>query len=229
MNVDVRILAGKRATYIARIVMVNFEREGVIKFSLEFRETPAIEFTGLEALEQCRRKFRALGLIGGRDPQRYDGLGFGNISHRLGPGSDAFIITGTQTGHLDSMGAESYAVVTDCDPARNSLVAEGPVKPSSEAMTHAVIYRQLPRVQAVIHVHSPKIWHQAEKLGLPQTARHVPYGTPEMAAEMGRLLAGGMGDWHTISMAGHEDGIITWGETLEAASGELEALFRKAS
>jgi hypothetical protein len=30
-------------------------------------------------------------------------------------------------------------------------------------------------------------------------------------------------------MAGHEDGIITWGETLEAASGELEVLFRKAS
>ena len=208
--------------------MVNIEREGVIKFSLEFRETPPVEFPGLEAVEQCRRKFRALGLIGGRDPQRYDGLGFGNISHRLAPGSDAFIISGTQTGHLDSMGDESYALVTDCDPARNRLVAEGAIRPSSEAMTHAVIYRQLPRAQAVIHVHSPKIWRHAAELGLPQTARDVPYGTPEMAAEMERLLAVGMGEWHTISMAGHEDGIITWGETLQAATGELEALFRKA-
>jgi hypothetical protein len=30
-------------------------------------------------------------------------------------------------------------------------------------------------------------------------------------------------------MAGHEDGVITWGETLETASGELEALFRKVT
>jgi ribulose-5-phosphate 4-epimerase/fuculose-1-phosphate aldolase len=96
-------------------------------------------------------------------------------------------------------------------------------------MTHAVIYRQLLRVQAVIHVHSPDIWSRAEALGLPQTAREVPYGTPEMATEMQRLIASGMGGWHTISMAGHEDGVITWGETLEAASAELEGLFRKVA
>ncbi|MEJ2315418.1 MAG: class II aldolase/adducin family protein [Gammaproteobacteria bacterium] len=136
--------------------MVNSEQEGVIKFSLEFRETQPVEFRDLEALEHCRQKFRALGLIGGCNPQRYEGLGFGNISHRLAPGSDAFVISGTQTGHLESMGAESYALVTSCDPARNRIVAEGAVRPSSEAMTHAVIYRQLPAVQAVIHVHSPE-------------------------------------------------------------------------
>ena len=209
--------------------MVNSEREGVIKFSLEYRETQSVEFRDLEALEQCRQRFRAMGLIGGNDPQRYDGLGFGNISHRLAPGSDAFVISGTQTGHLASMGAECYALVTGCDPARNRLVAEGAVKPSSEAMTHAVIYRQLPRVQAVIHVHSPQIWRHAGELGLPETAREGPYGTPDMATEMQRLIASGMGTWHTISMAGHEDGVITWGETLEAASAELEALFRKVA
>ena len=209
--------------------MVNNEREGVIKFSLEFRETGPVEFPGLAQLEACRRKFRALGLIGGGDPERYEGLGFGNISHRLAPGSEAFVISGTQTGELESMGAESYALVTGCDPALNRLVAEGTVRPSSEAMTHAVIYRQLPRVQAVIHVHSPQIWRHARELGLPETAREVPYGTPEMATEMQRLIASGMGGWHTISMAGHEDGVITWGETLEAASAELEGLFRKVA
>lgn len=209
--------------------MVNNEREGVIKFSLEFRETGPVEFRDLEALEHCRRKFRALGLIGGGDPQRYEGLGFGNISHRLAPDSEAFVISGTQTGHLASMGAEGYALVTCCDPARNRIVAEGAVRPSSEAMTHAVIYRQLPAVQAVIHVHSPGIWNRADELGLPQTARDVPYGTPEMATEMQRLIASGMGGWHTISMAGHEDGVITWGETLDAASAELEALFRQVA
>jgi ribulose-5-phosphate 4-epimerase/fuculose-1-phosphate aldolase len=209
--------------------MVNIEREGVIKFSLEFRETGPVEFPGLVALEQCRRKFRELGLIGGQDPERYEGLGFGNISHRLAPGSEAFIISGTQTGHLEAMGAESYALVTSCDPAHNRLVAQGAIRPSSEAMTHAVIYRQLPRAQAVIHVHSPQIWRHAGVLGLPQTVREVPYGTPEMAREMQRLIASGTGDWHTISMAGHEDGVITWGESLDAASRELESLFRKVA
>jgi hypothetical protein len=209
--------------------MVNSEQEGVIKYSLEYRETQPVEFRDLEALERCRQKFRALGLIGGGNPQRYEGLGFGNVSHRLAPGSGAFVISGTQTGHLESMGAEGYALVTSCDPARNRIVAEGAVRPSSEAMTHAVIYRQLPAVQAVIHVHSPQIWRHAGKLGLPRTAPEVPYGTPAMATEMQRLIASGMGGWHTISMAGHEDGVITWGETLDAASGELEALFRKVA
>ncbi|MGD9296205.1 MAG: class II aldolase/adducin family protein, partial [Chromatiales bacterium] len=80
--------------------MVNSEQEGVIKFSLEYRETQPVEFRYLEALEHTRQKFRALGLIGGGDPHRYEGLGFGNISHRLAPDSDAFVISGTQTGHL---------------------------------------------------------------------------------------------------------------------------------
>ena len=69
----------------------------------------------------------------------------------------------------------------------------------------------------------------ADELDLPQTAREVPYGTPEMATEMQRLIASGMGGWHTISMAGHEDGVITWGETLDAASAELESIFRQVA
>ena len=204
------------------------EAEGVIKFRLDFRQSGPLDFRKLEALEACRQRFRALGLIGGNEPDRYEGLGFGNISHRLAPGSEAFVVSGTQTGHLESMGAEGYALVTGCDPERNSLAAEGLIKPSSEAMTHAVIYRELPSVQAVIHVHSPEIWNRADELGLPQTARDVPYGTLEMAAEMRRIIASGMGGWHTISMAGHEDGIITWGATLDEAARELESLQRQA-
>lgn len=208
--------------------MKTSEQEGVIKFRLDFRQSEPVDFPLLADLEACRQKFRALGLIGGNDPDRYDGLGFGNISHRLAPESDSFIISGTQTGHLASMDKSCYALVTGCDLLANTLEARGAIKPSSEAMTHAVIYRQLPAVQAVIHVHSQDIWLKADRLGLPQTAADVPYGTPEMAAEMQRLIAGGMGDWHSISMAGHEDGVITWGETLDDASIELESLYKRA-
>lgn len=208
--------------------MNTAEREGVIKFSLDFRQTGPVDFPQLAQLEACRQRFRTLGLIGGGDSERYEGLGFGNISHRLAPDGETFVVSGTQTGHLDTMGAEGYAVVTGCDPRQNTLHAEGPIKPSSEAMTHAVIYRQLPSVQAIIHVHSPDIWQQAEALGLPRTEADVPYGTPAMATEMARIIASGPGEWHTISMDGHEDGVITWGLTLQGAADELELLFQRA-
>ena len=209
--------------------MKNTDAEGVIKFRLDFRQTVPVEYAGLDALEACRQRLRALGLIGGEDPARYEGLGFGNISHRLAPGSNAFVISGTQTGHLEAMGAEGYALVTNCDPENNQLEAHGAIRPSSEAMTHAVIYRELPSVQAVIHVHSPDIWRGADRIALPQTKREVPYGTPAMAAEMCRIIRSGMGRWHTISMAGHEDGVITWGDTLDMAAAELLSIYRRAA
>ena len=43
----------------------------------------------------------------------------------------------------------------------------------------------------------------------------------QMAAEIERIIDAGLPRGHTISMGGHEDGIITWGESLDAAGHEL--------
>ncbi len=198
------------------------ETEGVIKFQLDFKRGGALDYAQIERIELWRQRLMRLGLIG-QDDKRYEGLGFGNISHRVNYSgvSHAFVITGTQTGQLQQMDAEHYALVTDCDPQRNRLQAQGAVKPSSEAMTHAVIYRKLPQVEAVIHIHSPELWRHAQQLGLAVTNPAVEYGTPQMATEIERLIDAGLPRGHTISMGGHEDGVITWGESLHAAGNEI--------
>ncbi|KHF26509.1 hypothetical protein BOV90_11905 [Solemya velum gill symbiont] len=198
----------------------NKETEGVIKYKLDFEQAPLPHPALALQLEAWRQRLCALGLIGGNDPARYDGLGFGNLSHRLETGSTNFIISGTQTGHLDKMEPEDYALVTLCDPASNTIRAQGKTAPSSEAMTHAAIYSAAPTAQAVIHVHSPEIWQQAESLGLATTNSNIAYGTTEMAEEFARLISSGFLDSNVISMGGHEDGIVSWGETLDEA-GEL--------
>ena len=69
----------------------------------------------------------------------------------------------------------------------------------------------------MVHAHSPEIWHNAAALGVPMTA-DVPYGTPEMAAEVRRLFVeSDLAQKRIFGMAGHEDGVVTYGATAEAA------------
>ena len=187
-------------------------REGVIKFDLQFRPGPAPAAELLVELEAWRRIFRRLGLLG-QDPQRYDGLGFGNLSRRGGNGEAAgtFIISGTQTGHLDQLAAEHYATVLACDPACNRVVASGLIRPSSEALSHGVLYQADALIGWVMHLHSPEIFAARQRLDLPVTDPSAVYGSPAMAAEIARLqpLAGWPG---LLVMGGHEDGILAFGD-----------------
>lgn len=86
--------------------MATATREGVIKFQLDFRQGPPPEAPDLVELDAWRDVLLRHGLIG-QDPGRYDGLGFGNLSRRVpGRTDNAFIISGTQTGHLKKTGGE---------------------------------------------------------------------------------------------------------------------------
>jgi len=94
----------------------------------------------------------------------------------------------------------------------------GSAKPSSEALTHGAIYDASPSSRAVFHVHCPELWRRARALGLPLTRPEVPYGTPEMAREVERLFREAALAEHAIfAMAGHEDGVIAFGTSPEAA------------
>tara|TARA_B110000977_G_scaffold195634_1_gene274444 strand:+ start:337 stop:957 length:621 start_codon:yes stop_codon:yes gene_type:complete len=197
------------------------EREGVIKFDLEFAAAPAPQ-VDLALLNSWRRRLQSLELLG-EAPGRYAGLGFGNLSQRQPTG---FLITGSQTSGVVELPAAGYALVTAWDLARNYLRAQGQVKPSSESLTHAVLYGSNAEINVVFHVHSPLIWRAAEVLLLPVTDPKVAYGTPEMAAEVQRLVAGeflpGL-----FCMGGHEDGVVTYGrDCQEAGQLLIEALDR---
>lgn len=189
-------------------------REGVIKFQLKFQEGPSPPEKLLLELNEWRATFRDLGLIG-QDPERYEGYGFGNLSRRLpDQKGDAFLISGTQTGHLQQLQPEHYATVHQCYPARNQLQASGQIKPSSEALSHGVLYQSNPGTLWVMHLHSPAIFNSYRKLGLPCTDPTAAYGTPEMAAEIQKLAEFLRdSDPALLVMGGHQDGILAYGSS----------------
>lgn len=196
--------------------------EGYIKYDIRWTPGPAPDIDAAHELEHWRRPLFAAGLIG----EYADlGIGYGNISKRCGS-TGQFLISGTQTGHLAGTDENHYALVTDVDIDANVVACRGPVKASSEAMTHAAIYALDARIAAVVHVHSKSLW--AEYLGvLPTTGAAVPYGTPEMARELSRIFANVNFDETGIAvMAGHEEGLISFGPSLEAAARRLLTLVR---
>ena len=203
------------------------QQEGVIQFDLAWRAADPVA-ADLAALNAWRQVLWKLELIG-EDPDRYQGYGFGNVSQRLGS-DNRFVISGTQTGHMPLLENRHYALVTGCDPAHNHVDAEGPVRPSSESMTHGVLYALDPGIACVLHVHSPEIWHAAAELALPQTRAEVAYGTPDMAREVERLFRE-TDVLHTgiFTMAGHRDGVVAFGGSPEQAGVLLVTTLARSS
>ena len=196
--------------------------EGVIKFTLQFTEAGPVDMQPIAELNKWRTILWQQALIG-QDPARYEGYGFGNVSQRIGAddaahGKRCFIISGTQTGHLPKLDNTHYTLVKTYDAASNSVSAAGPIKPSSESLTHGMIYDLGNAIRVVLHVHSPDIWLAADSLDIPVTDSAVPYGTPKMAAEVQRLFnETDVRERKIFSMGGHEDGVISFGTTAEEA------------
>ncbi|MDD1627903.1 MAG: class II aldolase/adducin family protein [Methylococcaceae bacterium] len=197
------------------------EQEGVIKYQLEHTQTPISEKFSLIEINAWRTIIFRLGLIG-QNPERYDNLGFGNISERLNPQSSQFIISGSQTGHIEQLSQEHYCLVVKADPRKNRIQSCGLYKPSSESLTHASIYAQDSTIQAVIHVHSPEIWDNTVALNLPHISADIPYGTVEMATAVERLFqSGSLQQTSLFTMLGHEDGVVSFGRNMPEAAWEL--------
>ena len=207
--------------------------DGIIKYRLEYSPAPPLPAVSLAEINAWRRLLFLTKLIG-QDPNRYGGYGYGNISHRIEPydapiNHRAFVISGTQTGGLATLAPEHYAMVTCCHPEQNLLLGTGPLKPSSESLTHGSVYDQDANVRWVLHAHSPEIWRHAEALEVPTTLRSVSYGSPEMAAEVQRLFSEtDVRERRIFAMGGHEDGIVTFGQTGEEAACVLLGTLVKA-
>ena len=118
-------------------------------------------------------------------------MALGNISQRItltNTNKVQFIISGTQTGYLESLSRHHYCSIQEACPQENRINSIGETKPSSEALTHASIYQQNKKIQSVIHIHCPKIWNNTYPLKIPYTSKDIAYGTPEMANEIKRLF-----------------------------------------
>jgi ribulose-5-phosphate 4-epimerase/fuculose-1-phosphate aldolase len=188
--------------------------EGYIKFEL-YWEQKANDFKfDISKLMHWRDHMHKLHLIGNYPDL---GIGFGNISQKLGS-TGAFVISGTQTGDVFPIKEEHFTTVTKYDLEANSVWCKGPIKASSESMTHAAIYEYNNAIRAVIHVHHLNLWKELLNK-VPTSQKNVPYGTPEMAMEIHRLFKEEqLSKKQIMAMAGHDEGIITFGETLEEAA-----------
>ena len=193
------------------------EQEGVIKYRLDYQSSPPRAYPEVAELNAWRTILFQLGLIG-QDAGRYDGLAFGNVSFRLDD-TPQFVITGSQTSGLRHLTAEHFSAILSADPSRNHIVAEGAMKPSSEALTHAAVYAASGEVKAVVHVHSPIIWRHYQALALPAVDAAIRYGTPEMAEAVLTLFARNLlSEKPVFVMRGHEDGIVSFGHSITEAS-----------
>ncbi len=207
--------------------------EGVIKYDAsDYQITPALNESTIREIEQIRCQLFELKLIG--HSVEHD-VGYGNISQRknlqnlratLNP---QFIISGSQTGHLPHLTGEHYTRVIDCDIATNKVSAMGPrthiTGASSESLTHAAIYQCNPCINAVIHIHCAAIWQGMLNDNLTHTPKDVPYGTPQMADAVKAKVA--MHKSGHLAMKGHEDGVITYGESFSQAMDICLALYKK--
>ena len=196
------------------------EQEGVIKYQLSYSKAEScVVVDEIAELNAWRSILHRLKMIG-QSLDRYEGYGFGNVSVRTvaleAVQSLSFIISGTQTGNLEVLRAGDYCRVLAADPQQNSLMAEGLVKPSSEALTHAAVYTENRHIRCVMHVHSPEIWRNADRLDIVATDKQIAYGTPEMAAAVGCLVAHS-GAQSVFAMDGHEDGVVSYAPTAAIA------------
>jgi L-ribulose-5-phosphate 4-epimerase len=186
--------------------------EGVIKFNCNWQPGELPVGINCTELLQTRNELFRLGLIGYDETEK---VGFGNISSRVE--GNQFIISGTQTGHIAMLSENELSLVSETIIATNTVYCSGPAKASSESMTHAAIYQLIPAANAVIHIHNNGIW-QKMKHQLPTTKAGIGYGTQDMANEIERLLKeNDLLTHRLLVMAGHQDGIISFGETMEAA------------
>jgi L-ribulose-5-phosphate 4-epimerase len=185
--------------------------EGYIKFHCTWLNEELPAEISIKEINACRDKLYASGLIGAYP----DGTGYGNISMRLN--DNIFLITGTATGSIEHLTDKHFTTVTSYNIMQNTVVCEGPIKASSESLTHAIIYETMPSTNAVIHIHNKSLWKTL--IGaVPTTSAEVRYGTPDMAFEMNRLIEStNLINERILVMAGHEDGLIVIGKNLNEA------------
>ncbi|HDR88379.1 MAG TPA: class II aldolase/adducin family protein [Bacteroidetes bacterium] len=203
---------------------MNSEKEGYIRFHCHWRPSgPLIPAGMVLEINRWRSVLYSMEMLGCLE----DGTGFGNISLRA-PTAGKFFITGTATGKFKKLHAGHFSLVEKYGIDRNEIVCTGPVRASSESLSHAAVYETLSRVNAVVHIHHAGLWKQW-KNRVPTTHETAEYGTPEMAREIIRLLRESKNaEKRMVVMGGHPEGIIIFGKDLEEAMASLLAYINTA-
>jgi len=142
------------------------------------------------------------------------------------PGEQTLKMERTQTGRKHTLSHEYYTYISDYDFSTFKVISQGSHKPSSEALSHAMIYAIDDCITTVIHIHSLALWEfMKNKNYLATTAE---YGTAKMAEEIAGLYNNldPMKN-NAFVMKGHEEGIITFGRSVEEAELKLYTILQE--
>jgi len=193
--------------------------EGYVKYTALHIPGPAAEDSLLQNLNEIRTRLYDMGLLGVLP----GGVGYGNVSIRFkGP---EFLISGTGTGADRILGFDKYCLVRAIDIDNNSISSFGPVRASAESMTHGIIYQRLPAVNSVIHIHSRRIFDGMLRDDYSSTLPDAEYGTPEMARAIIKVINDGNGQAEgIIVLAGHDEGVVSYGPTVERTFSLIQKL-----
>lgn len=186
------------------------------KFKTVFLKKTAPADPRLERLKFWCRVFHESGLA-----PSYGFGSHGNLSFRLKPGENKFIVTASAIRLKNKMTRRCFFKVTRVDMKKNSVCGAGVRRPSSESFMHHVIYKKRKDINAIFHGHCPRILKLARRLGIPETRTEEPYGTPAMAQSVRRIL-----DGHGfLIMKNH--GFISLGRNLEEAGQRALKILKK--
>ena len=189
--------------------MATNHYEGYIKFNYDWIPA-ALPNVDLEELIYWRQKLYDANLIGSYP----DGIGFGNISMRYN--ANQFIISGSATGNIAQLDASHFALVDEFDLTRNWLSCIGNVPASSESLSHAAIYKTLPFVNSIVHIHHKELWNKYLDI-LPTSSKTAAYGTPAMAFSLIDLIKNENSKVGTFVMGGHKEGLLIYASSIAFA------------
>ena len=180
-----------------------------VKFKVVFtgQSTPALAHID-ELITWCRL-FHEKGLT-----PSYGQGSSGNLSFRLAPEKNEFIITASALPKKDTLDRNDFVVVHRVDRRSFSVEASGTKNPSSESTLHHAIYEKRPEVNAIFHGHCARILDSAARLRLFETKREEEYGTLALVDH----VISTMGTQNFIVMKNH--GFLSLGTTM-ALAGDL--------
>jgi L-ribulose-5-phosphate 4-epimerase len=197
--------------------------QGIVKFNCHWTQSgPVISDEQYEIINTWREILYNMDLIGAYE----NGVGFGNISIRI-PGTNQFIITGSSTGEITELEPGHYIKVLSYNIEDNAVQCAGPLKASSETLTHAAIYMADRGANAVVHVHCLDLWNELIHV-VPTTNPGMDYGTADLARDIIRLFEDPeILEKRIIVMAGDRAGILTFGNDIDEAVNVLLEYLKK--
>jgi len=188
-----------------------------VKFKVKSTGKPVPALDSLAELSKWCGLFHEKGLA----PSYGEGSS-GNLSFRVAPMKNEFIITASGLPLKNALTANDFVLVHDFDRASFTVSASGAKKPSSQTALHHAIYEKRPDVNAVFHGHCSEILGNAARLRLTQTRAEEDYGSLALVDGVISVLSGR----GFIIMKNH--GFLSLGKTMDEAGSKALDVQRRA-